>query len=266
MKLIIFWILFLDFFIVIYSNETINQEDVPKQTNEVVLEIYKENFEQLLKENSIMIVEFYAPWCGACKKFNPEYEKAANKLKDNVLFTKINAWNESNINLTQKYNVSGYPTVIIFQNGSWIEYTDDLNADSIVDKLKRKLRSSFKLLYSIEEFKQWNNNNDNINIIGFFHDNTSSYYNFFINIAKKYKEKYYFGIFLNNLEAEKNFEISFIPTIILLKKFDENIVYYEENKFTEQDLENFIEFHKFPLINEIGKHNYRDYIESGSFF
>lgn len=62
MKLIIFWILFLDFFIVIYSNETINQEDVPKQTNEVVLEIYKENFDQLLKENSIMIVEFYAPW------------------------------------------------------------------------------------------------------------------------------------------------------------------------------------------------------------
>jgi thiol-disulfide isomerase/thioredoxin len=46
------------------------------------------NFDPVVKEEASLLVMFYAPWCGHCKKIKPEYEKAAARLKtDGVSFT-----------------------------------------------------------------------------------------------------------------------------------------------------------------------------------
>lgn len=71
------------------------------------------NFEEyVLHSKDIWFVEFYAPWCGHCKKLEPEWNEAAAKLKGQVRFGKVDATVEGE--LAQKFGVRGYPTIKIF--------------------------------------------------------------------------------------------------------------------------------------------------------
>ena len=82
----------------------------------------------------IVVALFYAPWCGHCKTFKPEFENAMTQLdgkkavkseiKDKTIrFAKINCDEDQNKPLAKKYGISGYPTVkIIKDDGTDIEY------------------------------------------------------------------------------------------------------------------------------------------------
>jgi len=76
-----------------------------------------ENFNEVLqdKENA-WIIEFYAPWCGHCKKLTPEWEGAATQLaKDEVKGIKLGAVDaDEHKELGQQFDVSGFPTIKIF--------------------------------------------------------------------------------------------------------------------------------------------------------
>lgn len=88
-------------------------------------------FDDALKQHKHMLVEFYAPWCGHCKKLAPEYEKAAADLKGKVLLVKVDATEEKE--LSTRYNVKGYPTLIWFQDGVQAEYDGGRTAETIVE-------------------------------------------------------------------------------------------------------------------------------------
>ena len=62
------------------------------------------------------MVEFYAPWCGHCKKLEPEWNQAATKMKGKVKFAKVDA--TENQMLAQRFGVSGYPTIKYFDYGA----------------------------------------------------------------------------------------------------------------------------------------------------
>lgn len=96
------------------------------------------NFADLIKDNPEgMLAEFYAPWCGHCKKLAPEYEKAANKLKEDgvkIPLVKVDATVESK--LGEEYKVNGYPTLKWFVGGSATDYDGPREADGIVAWIK----------------------------------------------------------------------------------------------------------------------------------
>ncbi|KAJ8272759.1 hypothetical protein GJAV_G00093100 [Gymnothorax javanicus] len=87
-----------------------------------VLVLTDKNFDTFIKDKDTVLVEFYAPWCGHCKKFAPEYERIAQSLKENdppIPVAKVDATKESS--LGNKFEVSGYPTIKILKKGSqWI--------------------------------------------------------------------------------------------------------------------------------------------------
>lgn len=72
----------------------------------------KDFAKEVLQHDGIVMVEFYAPWCGHCKSLQPEYEKAAKTLKGVVKILAVDATVDGS--LAQKYGVQGYPTLKLF--------------------------------------------------------------------------------------------------------------------------------------------------------
>ncbi|XP_010544982.1 PREDICTED: protein disulfide-isomerase like 2-1 [Tarenaya hassleriana] len=83
-----------------------------------VVVLTEDNFEKEVGQDRGALVEFYAPWCGHCKKLAPEYEKlgASFKKAKSVLIGKVDC--DEHKSICSKYGVSGYPTIQWFTKGS----------------------------------------------------------------------------------------------------------------------------------------------------
>ena len=82
----------------------------------MVVEINVNNFDnEVIKNEGITVVDFFADWCGPCRKLSPILEEVEQELSGKVKFTKINT--DENIEMAKKYQVSGLPTLMIFKNG-----------------------------------------------------------------------------------------------------------------------------------------------------
>jgi thioredoxin 1 len=70
---------------------------------------------EVLKSENLILVDFWAEWCGPCKMIGPALEEISEEMKDDVRITKLNI--DENPATPQKYNVRGIPTLLLFKNG-----------------------------------------------------------------------------------------------------------------------------------------------------
>jgi thioredoxin 1 len=73
-----------------------------------------EDFESTITDNDIVLVDFWADWCGPCKRFAPIYEKASEEHKD-IVFAKLDT--EANQALSGQLGIEGIPTLMAFREG-----------------------------------------------------------------------------------------------------------------------------------------------------
>ena len=86
----------------------------------MVQEIDINNFQtEVIKSDKITVVDFFADWCGPCRKLSPIMDEIEQELSEKAKFTKINT--DNNIELAQKYQISGIPTLLVFKNGELVE-------------------------------------------------------------------------------------------------------------------------------------------------
>ncbi len=86
----------------------------------MALEITRENFEDIVKNNKIVVVDFWAPWCGPCRMIAPIIEELSEEYKDKgVVVGKINT--DEQQELAMQFGIRSIPTVLFIKDGQIVD-------------------------------------------------------------------------------------------------------------------------------------------------
>ena len=96
-----------------------------------------ENFRDIIEKNDIVIVDFWAPWCGPCKSFAPIYEAASEKHPD-VVFAKVNT--EEHQDLAGEFSIRSIPTLMIFREQVILFAQPGMLPPEAIDEILGKVR------------------------------------------------------------------------------------------------------------------------------
>ena len=78
----------------------------------------KSSFSKIISSHPLVLVDFYADWCGPCKMLGPILKDVKDELGDALKIVKVNV--DTNQSLAAKYQVRGVPTMILYQNGTQV--------------------------------------------------------------------------------------------------------------------------------------------------
>lgn len=76
------------------------------------IQLTSENFKDVINNNDIVIVDFWAEWCGPCKSFGPTFEAASEKYPE-IAFAKVNT--EEEREMAAGFNIRSIPTLMVFR-------------------------------------------------------------------------------------------------------------------------------------------------------
>jgi protein disulfide-isomerase A1 len=213
------------------------------EKDEGVLVLTDANFDEELKSHDKILVEFYAPWCGHCKKLAPEYVKAAEALaKENppIYIAKVDATVQKE--LAAKYEIKGFPTLKWFVNQQPTEYKGGRTADEIINWIKKKSGPATREVTGSE----LNSLKESTNVlVAFFGDASSNEFKEFQKTADADDKSSYVHA---GADAELPSGAS-RPGVVVFRKFDEPYVVFS-GKFTNEEIQEFVSKSSVPSLIE----------------
>ena len=83
------------------------------------LEINNANFDEIVSSNDLVVVDFWASWCGPCKMLVPVIEELAEDYEDKAVVGKVNV--DDNAELAEKFGIMTIPAVFVFRKGEVVD-------------------------------------------------------------------------------------------------------------------------------------------------
>lgn len=220
-----------------------------------VLELDESNFDAAISSFDYILVDFYAPWCGHCKRLAPQLDKAASilaDLKKPISIAKIDADKYKRVG--SKYGIDGYPTLKIFMHGVPTEYYGPRKADLLVRFLKKFVAADVAILNSdsaISEFVEAAGTSFPI-FIGFgLNESAISHF------AVKYKKRAWFSVAKDFSDKTMEFyDFDKVPALVARHpNYDEQSIFY--GPFEENFVEDYIKQSLLPLTLPITEETLR---------
>jgi thioredoxin 1 len=102
-----------------------------------VLEVTEQTFgEQVEKASEVVLVDFWAPWCGPCRALAPVLDELARDFEGKAKVCKVNT--DENLELAKKFRVSSIPSLIVFKDGQPVEQVVGVQQKSNLASLLEK--------------------------------------------------------------------------------------------------------------------------------
>ncbi|CDK29929.1 unnamed protein product [Kuraishia capsulata CBS 1993] len=117
---------------IVCTAAAVDENPAVASADSAVVKLTSDKFSAFLKENDLVLAEFFAPWCGHCKHLGPEFSSAADRLLDkNIRLAQIDCTVEKD--LCQNHGIKGYPTLKVFKgpDAEPVDYSGQRTADSI---------------------------------------------------------------------------------------------------------------------------------------
>jgi len=221
-----------------------------------VLELTDGNFKDAVADKSIILVEFFAPWCGHCKRLAPEYETAATALIKNdppIHLAKVDCVGEGKDSCST-YGVSGYPTLKIFRGGEFSqEYDGPREAAGIIAYMKKNAGPSSVELRDHAHLEKKLSEADEVVVVGYFTGESKLKENF-LKAADKKRNEYMFSHTMDNAVMDAT---GYKDVIVLYRpkhleaKFEELTVVSSDSTLDADGIVEFIGANEAGLVGQI---------------
>ncbi|XP_046335871.2 protein disulfide-isomerase A4-like [Haliotis rufescens] len=230
---------------------------------DAVMTLTSDNFTEVVNREELILVEFYAPWCGHCKRLAPEYEKAAKTLKQRqppIPLAKVDA--TVSAELAKEYGVSGYPTLKMFRKGRVSEYKGEREERGIVGYMIQHQGEAAKELESDKAVRNYMSDDD-ISIIAFFSSKDDPRLQMYMDAANDMRDDFNFAFTLSS-EARNRYKVNPGSVVVFnaeryYTKFEPKWHILNKEELTSEDVSEFVKAHQVPLVGTYDRSTERRY-------